>query len=246
MSNRYKLTFEYDGTNFNGWQKQPEERTVQGAIETALAEFYQKKIDIVGQGRTDAGVHARGQVAHADLPSKYSITRIHRAMRGVLPRDIALVHIQKVAVDFHARFHATSRTYQYRVLNRHSPLMRNYSWSVFKPLSIDLLHKCADLIQGEHDFINFCIPPNESEKSTICTIYQSSWNNEDDELIYQVEGNRFLRHLVRRLVGAMIQVADNTLQLDDFQQLLSAQKTDRKAHAAPAKGLTLMSVSYKL
>lgn len=244
MSNRYKLTFEYDGTNFNGWQKQPEGRTVQGVIEEALSTFYQQHIEIVGQGRTDAGVHARGQVAHADLPSVYNIHRINRAMSGLFPKDVALINVEKVNDNFHARFHAKSRTYQYRVLEKKSPLRRNYFWFIFKPVSFELLDKCAEMILGEHDFINFCIPHDTSEMTTICTIYQSFWKKEDDSLIYQIEGNRFLRHLVRRLVGAMVQVADGTLQTHDFQQLLFAQPTDRKAHAAPPKGLCLMNVNY--
>ncbi|WP_234571856.1 tRNA pseudouridine(38-40) synthase TruA [Rhodohalobacter sp. 614A] len=244
MNNRYKLTFEYDGTNFNGWQKQPEGRTVQDVIEKALSTFYQEQIEIVGQGRTDAGVHAKEQVAHADLPSLYSLQRILRAMAGLFPEDVALVDAKKMDDDFHARFHAKSRIYQYRVLERQSPIMRNFSWSVFKPVSVALLDECAGMILGEHDFINFCIPPDISEMTTLCTIQQSFWRKEEGVLIYQIEGNRFLRHLVRRLVGAMVQVADGTLQFNDFQQLLVTQPARRKAHAAPAKGLTLMSVSY--
>lgn len=244
MRHRYKLTFEYDGTNFNGWQNQPEGRTVQGVIEEALSTFYQKEISIVGQGRTDAGVHAKGQVAHADLPSVYGIQRIYRAMAGLLPEDVALTDAKKVDDDFHARFHAKSRTYQYQVLEKQSPLARNFSWSVFKPLSFTLLGECAEMILGKHDFINFCIPPDTTEMTTICTIHQSFWKKKDDVLIYQIEGNRFLRHLVRRLVGAMVQVADGTLKFNDFQHLLSAHPANRKAHAAPPKGLTLMSVSY--
>lgn len=244
MSNRYKLTFEYDGTNFNGWQNQPEGRTVQGVIEKALSTFYQKQIEVIGQGRTDAGVHAKGQVAHVDLPSLYSVKRIYRAMAGLLPEDVALIDAKKVQDDFHARFHAKSRTYQYRVLEKKSPLMRNFSWSVYKPISFDLFDECAAMILGEHDFINFCIPPDSAGMTTICKIHKSFWKKADDELIYRIEGNRFLRHLVRRLVGAMVQVADKTLQINDFQQLLSAQPANRKAHAAPSKGLTLISVSY--
>lgn len=244
MSNRYKLTFEYDGTNFQGWQNQPEGRTVQGVIEEALSRFYQQEISIVGQGRTDAGVHAKGQVAHVNLPSMYNINRIYRAMSGLLPKDVALINTQKEDADFHARFHAKSRIYQYTVINRPSPLLRYYSWSVFKPLSFQLLEECAEMVMGEHDFINYCIPPDESEMTTICTIHQSFWKKEEEILTYKIEGNRFLRHLVRRLVGAMVQVADGTFGKRDFQRLLSANKTDRKGHAAPARGLMLISVKY--
>lgn len=244
MINRYKLTFEYDGTDFNGWQKQPEGRTVQGVIEKALSTFYQQKISIVGQGRTDSGVHAKGQVAHTNLPPSYSISRLHRALSGLLPIDVALKHAKKVDENFHARFHAKSRRYQYLVLEKPSPIQRNYSWQTFKPISFDLLKDCADAILGEHDFVNFCIPPDQPGMTTICTINKSSWEKRDQKLIYEIEGNRFLRHLVRRLVGTMVQVADGTISKSEFHDLLSGKETNRKGHAAPAKGLTLMEVSY--
>lgn len=244
MGNRYKLTFEYDGTEFNGWQKQPEGRTVQGVIEKALSTFYQQDIRIVGQGRTDAGVHARAQVAHADLPASYSVARLHRALSGLLPKDVALMEAKNVEDDFHARFHAKCRSYQYIVLERPSPLLRNFSWYAFKPLSLELLSKCAEEIVGEHDFINFCIPPDDPKMTTICTINKSVWKKEDGILIYEIEGNRFLRHLVRRLVGAMIHVADGTQEIKYFQHLLKSRETKRKGHAAPAKGLTLVEVKY--
>lgn len=244
MANRYKLTFEFDGTDFNGWQKQPEGRTVEGVIEKALSVFYQKEIDIVGQGRTDSGVHAKAQVAHADLSPSYSISRLHRALRGLLPKDVALIEAKKVDDDFHARFHAKSREYQYVVLDKPSPLLRYYSWQTFKPISFDLLTKCAHVIQGKHNFINFCIPPDEPEMTTICTITKSSWEKEGKKLVYKIEGNRFLRHLVRRLVGTMVHVADGRIPLQQFHELLSGKETDRKGHAAPAKGLTLINVRY--
>jgi tRNA pseudouridine38-40 synthase len=244
MDNRYKLTFEYDGTDFNGWQKQPEGRTVQGVIEEALSTLYQQEINIVGQGRTDSGVHAKAQVAHAELPDTYSISRLYRAMSGLLERDVALLKAEKVADDFHARFHAISRSYQYHVLVRRSPLKRHYSWFVFKPLVYERLSECAGMIQGEHDFINFCIPHDEPKMTTICHITKSRWKKKNGLLIYEIQGNRFLRHLVRRLVGAMIHVADGTREIKDFQHLLNSQEIKQKGHAAPAKGLTLVDVRY--
>lgn len=244
MTKRYKLIFEYDGTHFSGWQKQPEARTVQGVIEKALATFYQEEITIKGQGRTDSGVHAKAQVAHTDLPASYSISRLHRALSGLLPKDVALIEAKKVDDKFHARFHAKSRQYEYLVLERPSPLLRNFSWYVFKPIFFDLLGECAEEILGEHDFKNFCIPPDEPEMTTTCTINKSSWKKEGHKLIYDIEGNRFLRHLVRRLVGTMIRVSDGTLPISYFHELLYGEETSRKGHAAPAKGLTLTRVNY--
>lgn len=244
MNNRYKLTFEYDGTDFNGWQNQPKGRTVQGVIEKALSIFYQQEISIVGQGRTDAGVHAKAQVAHVDLPSVYSLNRLHRAMKGLLPVDVALMQAKKVNADFHARFHASSRIYEYRITGKYSPLMRNFTWASYKPVSFELLQQCAEMILGEHDFLNFCIPADMAKPNTHCTILQSHWKREGELMIYKIEGNRFLRHLVRRLVGTMVHVADGTLQIVDFKLLLSAESREKKGHAAPAKGLTLLQVIY--
>lgn len=244
MSNRYKLTFEYDGTNFNGWQKQPVGRTVQAVVEQALSTFYQDDINIFGQGRTDAGVHATAQVAHTNLPDSYSISRLHRALSGLLPKDVALIDAKMITDDFHARFHAKSREYQYLVIERPSPLLRNFAWHVFKPISFELLEECAEEITGEHDFINFCIPPAERGMTTTSTIKRSRWVKREYKLIYEIEGNRFLRHLVRRLVGTMIRISDGTLPIEKFRDLLSGAKTDQKGHAAPAKGLTLTKVNY--
>jgi len=244
MSKRYKLTFEYDGTGFNGWQKQPHGRTVQGVIEQALSTFYQRKINVSGQGRTDAGVHAKAQIAHADLPSTYSIERLHRAMHGLLPKDVALVEAEVVSDNFHARFHAISRSYRYIVVNKPSPILRHYSWHVFKPIDISLLHQCAELILGKHDFVNFCIPQDQVNLTTICRINKSYWQTTDCGYEYRIQGNRFLRHLVRRLTGAMVRVADGTNQIEYFKELLSGMEKTQKAFAAPAKGLTLIEVEY--
>jgi tRNA pseudouridine38-40 synthase len=242
---RYKLTFEYDGTHFSGWQKQPDARTVEGVIEKAFATLYQQEIDIVGQGRTDAGVHARGQTAHVDLPSRYDEDKILHAMKGLLPADVALLKIEKTHPGFHARFDANSRRYRYMIISRPSPLQRNYSWYVFSNLDEELLNQCADLILGEHDFINFCIPADDEFMTTLCTISESRWIPQGDILIYEITGNRFLRHLVRRLVGTMVNVSDGKLTIEEFEALLRGKNTDTKGHTAPAKGLILEQVVYQ-
>jgi tRNA pseudouridine38-40 synthase len=243
--NRYKLTFEYDGTLFSGWQIQPEARTVEGVIEQAFSKLYQQEIDIVGQGRTDAGVHALAQTAHVDLPDNYSKSRILHAMKGLLPDDVALKSIQKTDSDFHARFDAVSRVYQYRVSTRPSPLQRHVTWSAAGRLDPGVLSECSGLIMGEHDFCNFCIPPEEDQMTTICTILKSSWETEGDLYIYSIEGNRFLRHLVRRLVGTMVQVAAGRLELSEFESLLHGKERVQKGHSAPSHGLILTQVRYK-
>ena len=204
---RYKLTFEYDGTQFSGWQKQPDARTVEGTFEQAFSTLFQQEIDVVGQGRTDAVVHASGQTAHADLPNRYPSSRILHAMKGILPEDVALLKIENVPNDFHPRFDALSRSYRYQVINRSAPLLRHKAWQRNGKLDEALLQQCAELVIGEHDFVNFCIPSGGEHQTTICTISQSCWKKEVDMLIYEITGNRFLRHLVLRLVGTMVKVS---------------------------------------
>jgi tRNA pseudouridine38-40 synthase len=241
---RYKLTFEFDGTDFSGWQIQPDARTVEGVIEEAFSKLYQRRIDIAGQGRTDAGVHALHQTAHVDLPDTFSVKRILYAMRGLLPDDVALLKIEKTAEDFHARFNARSRAYRYSIHTKPSPLKRRTSWFVSGELDTRLLKWCADRVIGDHDFKNFCVPPENSDMTTICSITQSEWSLEANGFIYHIEGNRFLRHMVRRLVGSMVETARGKIANNDFESLLKGPEQKQKAHSAPAHGLTLAEVMY--
>lgn len=241
---RWKLTFEYDGGSFKGWQKQPDQRTVEGEIETALSNLYQTEIDIVGQGRTDAGVHAKAQAAHADLPASFQKQELLHAMKGLLPRDVALLDAAPVNPDFHARFDAVSRSYVYFLIGRKSPLYRKHAWCCSYPLDFEILSGLAETIEGEHDFINFCIPPDEPELTTICTIFNSKWEKKGEKYFYHIEGNRFLRHMARRLVGSMIRAASKKINTKDFNSLLNGEEVKYKGHSAPAHGLYLENVTY--
>ena len=242
---RYKLTFEYDGSLFFGWQKQPDVRTVEEEIEKALSKLYQSEIDIIGQGRTDSGVHAFKQVAHTDLPEQYSIGKIEHAMNGLLPEDVSLISIEEVHAEFHARFDAVSRSYSYRIASRHTPLYRHLCWSHKKELDEEILDQCAKMICGERNFINFCIPSGDEYQTTDCTITESRWESEGGFRTYKITGNRFLRHLVRRLVGTMAKIASGSGELADFKSLLELKgETGLQVYTAPAKGLILEDVSY--
>lgn len=244
MNQRYKLLIEYDGTHFSGWQIQPKERTVEGVIEKALSTLYQLDIDVVGQGRTDTGVHALHQVAHADLPDTYSERRIIHAMRGLLPEDVSIFAIEKINSEFHSRFDAISRKYIFRVANRPIPLDRHKIWYSFLDCDIELLHKCANFIIGDHDFLQFCIPNEDPHLTTRCTVTESIWRKDGELLIYTIRGNRFLRKMVRRLVGTMVQVSAQKMQLKNFEEMLSNPTSTAPAYTAPPHGLTLDSVEY--
>ncbi|MGM0458077.1 MAG: tRNA pseudouridine(38-40) synthase TruA [Bacteroidota bacterium] len=242
---RWKLTFEYDGMKFSGWQKQPDTRTVEGEAEAAFSKLYQEPVNLVGQGRTDAGVHAKKQVAHADLPDRFSADRLIHAMRGMLPKDVSLLTIEKVHESFHARFDAVSRSYSYRVLNRHSPLLRNRVWCCGVQLDMIQLNRMAGAVLESQDFINFCIPDPAPQSTTNVTITESRWSTNEGVFHYHITGNRFLRHMVRRLTGEMVRVAALRQSEEGFIEMLKGAKTKRKGHAAPAHGLYLENVRYE-
>lgn len=244
MKQRYKLLIEYDGSEFSGWQKQPEERTVEGVIEQALSTLFQSEIDIIGQGRTDAGVHALQQVAHADLPELYDQRRIIHAMRGLLPEDVTIYGVEKKDTSFHSRFDAISRTYTYSIVNRPIPLDRHKTWYSFMECDFNVLDDCANRILGDHDFLQFCIANQDPHLTTRCIISESKWRRRDGLIEYTITGNRFLRHMVRRLVGTMVHVSAGKASLHDFQEMLTSSKDNISAYTAPAHGLTLKSVSY--
>lgn len=244
MTQRYKLFIEYDGTNFSGWQKQPYERTVEGVIEEALSTLFQSEIDIIGQGRTDAGVHALQQIAHADLPDIHDERRIIHAMRGLLPNDVSINGIEKTDEKFHSRFDAMSRTYIYRISNRPIPLDRHKTWYNFLDLKIHLLDECANRLFGEHDFLQFCIPNEDPHVTSRCTISESVWFLDEEVLIYKITGNRFLRQMVRRLVGTMVHVSAGKTSLHIFEEMLTNPDGNFVAFTAPSLGLTLKAVNY--
>lgn len=242
---RWKLVFEYDGTDFSGWQRQPNARTVEQEIETAFSTLYQKDIDIIGQGRTDAGVHARCQVAHVDLPPKFSSKKLLHAMRGLLPKDIALLEADVIHNDFHARFDATVRSYSYTVLQRHSPLMRKRAWSCGFTLDEIQLEEMAEKVKKTRDFINFCIPDADQNLTTESTIITSQWELDNNGYTYKISANRFLRHMVRRLVGSMVLVAAGRNSTVSFEELLEGNEVTQKGYSAPAHGLYLDFVLYE-
>lgn len=240
---RYKIFIEYDGTDYFGWQRQPEGRTVEGEIEKAFSQILRRPVDIIGQGRTDSGVHAEAQVAHFDHPEPLEARRITYALLGVLPRDISVYDMEEVAGDFHARFDAQSRRYRYQVVKRPSPLNQRYAQMVLNPLDTAAMETCASAILGIHDFESFTKSGPEQER-TECDIIASEFEELDHMLIYYIEANRFLRHLVRRLVGTMIQVGKGKKTVDEFMYLLNHPTPDIGGHGAPSKGLVLEEVRY--
>lgn len=240
---RYKLTIEFDGTQFSGWQIQPEARTVEEEIEKAFSQILQQPIDLIGQGRTDAGVHAKGQVAHVDLPDSVQPEKLIFGVNGLVGEEVEIHSIEKVHADFHARFDATSREYEYSILKRKSPLKRNTSWSIGGDLDISKMKDCAKLLSGEFDFKGFS-KFSEDNYTTLCAIIHSEIEERGEEIIFRIRSNRFLRNMVRRLIGTMVEVGLGKMSLEEFKEILENSSSGKRTFTAPARGLVLTKVFY--
>ena len=241
---RFKLLLQYDGSDFSGWQRQNNKRTVQGSLEDAVKKIckFKKRIPIYGSGRTDAGVHSLGQVAHVDVPFEIKSNELQNALNGNLPNDCRILNVSKVGETFHARYSAKKRYYKYQVYQGESILYRNQSW-VLQSLDINHLNQLAKLILGEHDFLSFC-KFRKDVKSTNCFIYTSLWKYDKNMLTYFIEANRFLHHMIRYLVGTMIAVIHGRYTEEEFTMLLFNPKKDVKIFKAPAAGLILNKIDY--
>ena len=239
------MTIQYDGTDFYGWQVQAKGRTVQGDIEKALSIIYpEEKITLLGAGRTDAGVHALGITANVKLPSKLSSNELLQALNGNLNQDGRIDSTEEVEDDFHARFSATAREYEYRFVKLFSPVSRNYTTPLKWEIDKNLLNECAELLPGKHDFTSFCKATAEVDNK-ICTVFFSNWEESDEMLIFKIKANRFLQHMVRYLAGTMLEVARGRYALSDFNSLLRNKKTKAVVVRAPAQGLYLKKVYYE-
>ena len=240
----YKITISYDGTSLHGWQIQKNSRTVQGDIENALEKIFNQKINLIGAGRTDSGVHALGQVANFKVSTSMKPNELKNALNGNLGRDIFIISCDEVNLDFHSRFSAVKREYIYKIQTNFTPISRNFSWSLDSNfVDINILNECSKLVVGEHDFSQLSKKNVEIENKN-CHIYSSKWIVNDSSLNYMVSANRFLHHMVRYLVGVMIEVSKkNLLSIDDFESMLNANKR-KFIFKAPSKGLYLNRVLY--
>ncbi len=240
---RYKIIIQYDGTPFHGWQIQKKHSTIQGALESALKDFTSKKISVYGSGRTDSGVHALGQVAHFDLQEEFDSHVLINALNAKLNYHIKIVECKKVSNDFHARYSATKRHYTYRVRTDSFLLDHHYTYHIL-PVDIDLLNSASKLILGEHDFTSFS-KSSKKIKNRNCQIYESIWNEDKSILNYHITGNRFLHHMVRYLVGTMLEIGKNNYSINKFEELILNPRENVQIFKAPSKGLVLKQVDYE-
>ena len=241
----YKLLLEYDGTNYHGWQIQPTGTTVQGTLEAVLSRILNTPIRVRVAGRTDAGVHALGQVATFQIATPLNLVRFQHSLNSVLPSDIAIRAISEVADTFHPRYDAHSRTYQYRIWNQPSPsaIHARYSWHIPYPLDQDAMNAAAALLIGHHNFSSFQ-GADSVERTPWRTVMHSAICRERDFLVYTVEARSFLRHMVRNIVGTLVDVGRGALSVDEFAAVFAARNRSRAGLNAPPQGLFLVTVTY--
>jgi tRNA pseudouridine38-40 synthase len=239
-----KLVIEYDGSDFVGWQVQPNGPSIQAELERALGEMLQEPIATVAAGRTDAGVHARGQVASFKTSKMAAPELIKQGANALLPPQIVVLSAERVPEAFHARYSAKWRVYRYHLALRQTALRRNQSWYVggFN-IREDLLNECGDVILGVHDFSSFCKVDTNVDHFR-CTVDLASWQRTDAELVFEIRANRFLYGMVRALVGTMVEVARGHRQLGQFREILEAKDRTRAGVSAPARGLFLEEIIY--
>lgn len=238
-----KLMVEYDGTDFVGWQIQAHGRTVQEEIEKALGQILQEKVNVIGAGRTDAGVHARGQVANFRTQSTLSLNAIQGGLQGLLPEDIVIQAADEVDNDFHARFSAKGRIYRYYISKQPTALNRRFCWFVKFRLSTQWMSQCADSIVGTCDLTSFCVAKSDV-KHHMCTVNFARWIERDAMLVFEIGANRFLHGMVRALVGTMVDVGRGYFTLGDFTKILEAKDRSAAGMSAPPQGLFLEQIIY--
>lgn len=247
MRQCYRAIIEYDGTRYRGFQWQQSGPTIQGAIEAALQTISGNSIRIIGAGRTDAGVHALGQVISFELdwPESHGLEALQRALNANLADDIVVLQLTKAAAGFHPRFDARRRTYHYLIYNApvRRPLYRRHYWHVIRSLDVNRMNKAAAQLVGTHDFATFGRPPQG--ESTTRDVYQAVWQQEKAHLCFVITANAFLFRMVRSLVGSLVAVGMGKWTLAQFADAFQSHDRSRSASAAPAHGLYLVSIDYE-
>lgn len=242
---RLRIDLAYDGTDFYGWGKQPDRRTVQGEVEKALSTISQSSIDTVVAGRTDAGVHASGQVIHVDVPESVNLDEIAYKLNRILDEDIRIMNVGIAPEGFHARFSALRRTYTYKILDRNlpiPPISRHDIASWYRPLDHEQMNTASQLVIGHHDFAAFC--KFKEGGTTIRTLEKFEWERQGDLLVSTIIADAFCYSMVRNLVGAVVCVADGRKDPTWMGELLTNKERVSDSLVFPARGLTLSAVEY--
>jgi tRNA pseudouridine38-40 synthase len=251
-----KCQIEYDGTDYAGWQRQPQnphQRTIQGELEKVFAEILQEEIEVIGAGRTDSGVHAKGQVANLKTHSAMTIYKLLYGANRLLPKGIVITSMEETTETFNARFDAKARTYRYFIITKPSAIKQRFA-AFYPPLLLGVkqfdtaaMNRCAEKIIGKQDFTSFS-KVHAQAKTRICTVrkaqWRERWQNGEQHLMFEITADRFLHTMVRLLVGTMIHVGAGKLSSDEFQNILDARNVDEASFAAHPEGLFLWKVDY--
>lgn len=245
----YKLTIAYDGTEYSGWQIQPNASSIQEHIQGAIKLYLRHDVALIGSGRTDAGVHAAGQVAHFKSEEEIDIHRFHRSLNGMLPRDIRILQVEQAPPDFHSQRSAYSKIYHYHLWLDpvQDPFRRRYSYHVFEPVDLSLLKKASAQFVGTHDFTTFTNEANTgcAARNPVRTIMRIDMVPEEGGVRLEFEADGFLYKMVRNIVGAVLAVAKGKRDLSEIPELFAARDRRRAPNAVPPHGLFLMHVNYK-
>lgn len=241
---RYFITFSYDGTRYHGWQIQPNGDSVQERLEWALSTLLRREVNVTGAGRTDAGVHARVMVAHFDFEEAIDCKQLCYKLNRLLPFDIAVQEVKQVSDDMHARFSATSRTYHYYIHTKKDPFRRAYSCEIHYPLDFALMNEAGKILTTYEDFGAFC-KSHTDVKTTICHVTEARWVKTSETAWYfRITANRFLRNMVRAVVGTLIDVGRGKLSIEEFRKVIEGKRRTEAGESMPGNALFLEDVRY--
>ena len=241
---RYFVWFSYDGTAYHGWQIQPNGNSVQEELQRALSTLLREEISVTGAGRTDAGVHARQMVAHFDFSEAIDLEQLAYKLNRILPCDIAVDRVELVDDDKHARFSATSRTYHYYIHTKKDPFSRPYSTELHYELDFDKMNEAGRILMTYDDFGAFC-KSHSDVKTTLCRVTKAEWvQTSATSWYFEITANRFLRNMVRAVVGTLIDVGRGRLTLDDFRKVIEGKRRTEAGESMPANALFLENIRY--
>ena len=239
----YKLLIQYDGSNYSGWQIQKNSNSIQQIITESLEILTKEKINLIGSGRTDSGVHALGQAANFRTEMDMDIYRFKHSLNSILPSDILVSAMEEVDPEFHARFDAKKRTYLYLITQTRSPFYKNYSYFYPRKIDIEKLNSLSRLFLGEKDFTSFS-KKNEEIENKDCTVFKAFWRKKGEVILFSIQANRYLRGMVRTIVGTLLNAQVQTNQETFIQEIFNSQNREDAFESVPAKGLFLYKVEY--
>ncbi len=239
---RFFIEISYKGSSYHGWQIQPNANTIQGEINNALTTILKNKIDVVGAGRTDTGVHATQMFAHFDFKDNLEIQELILKLNGFLPEDIVIHNIYKVSHTAHARFDAISRTYDYHIIQKKDPFIK-HAYFLYQDINIDAMNQASQYLLGHHDFTSFAKVNSETHTNN-CEIMKAIWSRKEKQIIFTIKANRFLRNMVRAIVGTLLEIGKEKMSPDILKQIIYNKNRNSAGPSVPACGLFLKNIDY--